>query len=89
MHTHDNGILGKVKSALVGDLSAYDRYAFQNGISSTSRRKAQRASSFGRPYSLQDLPQKRQTTESRAMKAVSSVWKTVRSIGEYDAARTR
>ena len=80
----------RMASVIIGDVSDYGTAACQQRISAKPMRDRMRAPSTGRIYSSVDFdaPTPRKI-RMNPLAPVSFVWGKIRSIGEYDAQRTR
>jgi len=82
-------IVKSAKSAMVGNLAEYDTGHFQNALSSSSVRETVSSPTYGRTYSLLNASKAPVGHSFLPVRMVSAGWSKLRSIGEYDAKRTR
>ena len=87
-----NGVISRVKSALVGDMSAYENRSYEVKKSVKRIAVVPPQSSYGRIYHDPDVgvsSSKSKSTVLAPFGLPAKAWKKIRSIGEYDVARTR
>ena len=86
--TYD-GMIDRVKSALLGDLKDYSNSNVQMTLSQRSLRDLDRQQSFGRGYSASYEPTTCDQKPAAKGLSVMRIFRALRSIGEYDLERTR
>lgn len=85
------GLINRVKTALMGDVARYGNGAYLNDTPKRSRPEFDPASAHGRSYTAQDIVARNARGARSGIGAGDrpSLWARLRSIGEYDAERTR
>ena len=82
-------LVGKLKTAFVGDLSQYDCARYQGVISENSHTLTRPMTNVGRTYSLLEVSAPKPKRKSRTVQILTGMWSAVRRVGEYDVVRTR